>query len=64
MMLIGDVQGKDIVLVDDMVDTAGTLTRAADLMMKKGLARACCTHGILSGSAYEKLINLNYPNLL
>ncbi len=57
MMLIGDVEGKDIVLVDDMVDTAGTLTKAANLMMENGAAsvRACCTHAILSGNAYERI---------
>ena len=57
MMLIGDVKGKDVILVDDMVDTAGTLTKAADLMIANGATsvRACCTHGILSGSAYERL---------
>jgi len=57
MELIGDVTGKNVVLVDDMVDTAGTLTKAADLMMERGAlsVRAICTHPILSGSAYEKL---------
>ncbi|MFC0603707.1 ribose-phosphate pyrophosphokinase [Winogradskyella pulchriflava] len=57
MELIGDVTGKNVVLVDDMVDTAGTLTKAADLMMERGAksVRAICTHPILSGSAYERL---------
>jgi len=57
MELIGDVQGKNVVLVDDMVDTAGTLTKAADLMIERGASsvRAICTHPILSGNAYEKL---------
>lgn len=57
MELIGDVQGKNVVLVDDMVDTAGTLTKAADLMMERGAisVRAICTHPILSGNAYERL---------
>lgn len=57
MELIGDVKGKNVVLVDDMVDTAGTLTKAADLMMERGAlsVRAICTHPILSGNAYEKL---------
>lgn len=57
MELIGDVTGKNVVLVDDMVDTAGTLTKAADLMMERGAlsVRAICTHPILSGNAYEKL---------
>ncbi len=57
MELIGDVTGKNVVLVDDMVDTAGTLTKAADLMMERGAlsVRAICTHPILSGNAYERL---------
>ena len=57
MELIGDVKGKNIVLVDDMVDTAGTLTKAADLLIKKGAVsvRAICTHAILSGNAYQKI---------
>ena len=66
MMLIGDVKGKDIVLIDDMVDTAGTLTKAADLMIEKGAnsVRACCTHAILSGSAYTRLENSKILELL
>jgi len=57
MELIGDVEGKNVVLVDDMVDTAGTLAKAADLMIKRGAmsVRAICTHAILSGNAYEKI---------
>jgi len=57
MELIGDVTGKNVVLVDDMVDTAGTLTKAADLMMEKGAlsVRAICTHPILSGNAYSRI---------
>lgn len=57
MELIGDVTGKNVVLVDDMVDTAGTLTKAADLMIERGAlsVRAICTHPILSGNAYERL---------
>src|SRR5690606_16524236 len=57
MELIGDVTGKNVVLVDDMVDTAGTLTKAADLMMERGAlsVRAICTHALLSGDAYKKL---------
>ena len=57
MELIGDVQGKNVVLVDDMVDTAGTLTKAANLMMDRGAisVRAIATHGLLSGNAYEKI---------
>ena len=57
MELIGSVDGKDVVLVDDLVDTAGTLTKAADLMISRGArsVRAVCTHPILSGDAYEKV---------
>ena len=57
MELIGDVKGKNVVLVDDMVDTAGTLTKAADLMMERGAlsVRAITTHALLSGDAYEKI---------
>lgn len=57
MELIGDVQGKNVVLVDDMVDTAGTLTKAADLMVERGAlsVRAITTHALLSGDAYEKI---------
>ena len=66
MELIGDVQGKNVVLVDDMVDTAGTLTKAADLMMERGAVsvRAICTHAILSGNAYERLENSKLEELI
>jgi ribose-phosphate pyrophosphokinase len=57
MELIGEVENKNVVLVDDMVDTAGTLTRAADLMIERGAlsVRAITTHGLLSGNAIEKI---------
>ena len=57
MELIGKVEGKNVIIVDDMVDTAGTLTKAADLMVERGAksVRAICTHGILSGKAYENI---------
>ncbi|MDA0178195.1 Ribose-phosphate pyrophosphokinase [Mesoflavibacter sp. HG96] len=66
MELIGDVTGKNVVLVDDMVDTAGTLTKAADLMMDRGAksVRAICTHPILSGTAYERLENSQLEELI
>lgn len=59
MTVIGDVSGKDVILVDDMCDTAGTLTKAADLFMEKGAlsVRAFCTHAVLSGPAYERITN-------
>jgi len=66
MELIGDVSGKNVVLVDDMVDTAGTLTKAADLMIERGAlsVRAICTHPILSGNAYERLENSKLEELI
>ena len=66
MELIGDVKGKNVVLVDDMVDTAGTLTKAADLMMERGAAsvRAVTTHGLLSGNAYERIENSKLTELI
>ncbi|MCK7559775.1 ribose-phosphate pyrophosphokinase [Chitinophaga sedimenti] len=59
MVVIGDVKGKDIVLIDDIVDTAGTLTKSAGLLMEKGArsVRAFCTHPVLSGKAYENIQN-------
>lgn len=66
MELIGDVTGKNVVLVDDMVDTAGTLTKAADLMIDRGAksVRAICTHPLLSGNAYERLENSKLEQLI
>ena len=57
MELIGEVKGKNVILVDDMVDTAGTLTKAATLMKDRGAisVRAICTHALLSGEAYNKI---------
>ena len=54
---IGEVEGKNIIIVDDMIDTAGTLTKAADVLIDMGAAsvRACATHGILSGPAYDRI---------
>jgi len=66
MELIGDVKGKNVVLVDDMVDTAGTLTKAAELMIDRGAlsVRAICTHAILSGNAYERIENSKLEELI
>ena len=59
MQIIGDVRGKDVVIVDDMVDTAGTITTAADLMKKEGArsVRACASHCVMSGPASERVQN-------
>jgi len=66
MEVIGEVKGKNVVLVDDMVDTAGTLTKAADLMIERGAksVRAICTHAILSGNAVEKIENSSLLELI
>lgn len=57
MTAIGDVEGKNIVIIDDMIDTAGTITKAADMLMDKGAisVRALATHAVLSGPAYERI---------
>ncbi len=54
---IGDIEGKDIIIVDDMIDTAGTLCKAAEVLMQRGASsvRACATHGLLSGGAIERI---------
>ena len=57
MQIIGDVKGKDVVIVDDMVDTAGTITKAANIMMEAGArtVRACASHCVMSGPASERV---------
>ncbi len=59
MHIIGDVKGKDAMIIDDMVDTAGTLTEAAKAVTDAGATsvRACCSHAVLSGPAVERLNN-------
>jgi len=59
MTVIGDVEGADVILVDDLADTAGTLCRAAKIIMEKGAksVRALCTHPVLSGKAYDNINN-------
>lgn len=59
MTVIGDVKDKDVILIDDMVDTAGTITKAADLMMANGArsVRALCSHAIMSDPASERVDN-------
>lgn len=57
MTAIGDVEGRNVIILDDMIDTAGTITKAADMMMEKGAlsVRAAVTHAVLSGPAYDRL---------
>jgi ribose-phosphate pyrophosphokinase len=59
MVVIGDVTNRDIVLIDDICDTGGTLAKSAGLMIEKGArsVRALCTHPVLSGKAYENIQN-------
>jgi len=59
MNIIGDVEGKDVILVDDIIDTAGTIVQAAAALKAKGATSvmACCTHGVLSGPAFERIEN-------
>lgn len=66
MSIIGDVRGQDIVLIDDIVDTAGTLSKAASLIMENGASsvRAVCTHPVLSGKAYETIENSALAELI
>ncbi len=66
MELIGDVEGKNVILVDDMIDTGGTLAKAADVMMERGAlsVRAICTHPILSGEAHERILNSKLEELI
>ncbi len=66
MRIIGDVKGKDVVIIDDMVDTAGTLTKAAKIMIDNGAnsVRAVCTHGVLSGPAYDRIASSELEELV
>lgn len=66
MTVIGNVEGADVILVDDLIDTAGTLCRAAELLVRKGAksVSAICTHPVLSGPAYERLANSKLKELI
>jgi len=66
MTVIGDVKGKDVVLVDDLIDTAGTLTKSAEMMFEHGATsvRALITHPVLSGPAYERINNSQLTELV
>ncbi|MDR2010715.1 MAG: ribose-phosphate pyrophosphokinase [Bacteroidales bacterium] len=59
MMIIGDVEGKNVIIVDDIIDTAGTIAKASDIMMEKGAksVRVVATHSLLSGPAYDRINN-------
>ncbi len=59
MVVIGDVEGRDVVLIDDICDTGGTLSKSAGLLKDKGArsVRALCTHPVLSGNAYANIEN-------
>ena len=64
--VIGDVKGKNVIIVDDMVDTAGTLCKAADVMMSQGASsvRAIVSHGMMSGRAVENVMNSSLCELI
>jgi ribose-phosphate pyrophosphokinase len=55
--LIGDIKGRDALIIDDIIDTGGTLVKTVDMLMNKGARRvfACCTHPVLSGSAVQRI---------
>lgn len=66
MTVIGNVQDRNVVLIDDMIDTAGTLTKAADMLYDQGAksVQAYCTHGVLSGKALERIENSRLDKLV
>ncbi len=66
MQLVGDVKGKDVVLVDDIIDTAGTIVKAGELIMEKGAnsVRAMATHPLLTGSAIQRLKNSPFEKII
>jgi len=66
MTAIGDVEGKNVIIMDDMIDTAGTVTKAADMMISKGAlsVRAFATHAVLSGPAYERILDSKITELV
>lgn len=66
MTVIGDVKDKNVILVDDMVDTAGTITKAADLMISFGAksVRALCSHAIMSDPASERIDNCGMTEMI
>lgn len=66
MELIGDVKDRDVILIDDIIDTAGSITKAGEIIMEKGASsvRAFCTHPIFSGSAYDRIENSPFTEVV
>jgi ribose-phosphate pyrophosphokinase len=66
MSLIGDVKGKDVVLLDDIIDTGGTITKAAQIMIDNGASsvRGFCTHPILSGEAFDNIVKSAFTEVI
>jgi ribose-phosphate pyrophosphokinase len=66
MTVIGDVTGRNVVLIDDICDTAGTLCKSAAILKERGAlsVRAFCTHPVLSGNAYENIANSQLEELV
>ena len=66
MNVIGDVSGRTCIMIDDMVDTAGTLCQAADILKEKGASKvvAYATHAVLSGTAVENIVNSSLDELV
>jgi ribose-phosphate pyrophosphokinase len=64
--VIGNIENKEVVIVDDMIDTAGTICLAADMMVQEGAksVRVCATHPVLSGSAFEKIENSSIEEII
>lgn len=66
MTVIGDVKDKNVILIDDMVDTAGTITKAADLMMENGAksVRALCSHAVMSAPATQRVLDSSLTEII
>jgi ribose-phosphate pyrophosphokinase len=66
MQVIGNVEGTNVIIIDDLIDTAGTICKAAEVLLDKGAlsVRAVCTHGVLSGKAYENIDNSKLVELI
>jgi len=66
MNIVGNVQGKDCIIIDDMIDTAGTICKGAIALLENGAAsvRCCATHGVLSGEATKNLNSTNFTEIV